>query len=150
MRMNQRRNTNDDYAVDGAHTTSNPHHRRHDHGRHSDQVFRDQTTLIRLLEHLDYAVEDASAAHSADELYADRMRFNSVVEELTQVQECAKRLSDDCRATMPDLPWNELRALRNILVHEYDSIDADSLYATATRDAPELAERLRPIIDAIE
>ncbi|WP_101621885.1 DUF86 domain-containing protein [Bifidobacterium parmae] len=142
--MSQRQNTDDDYA------TSSPRHRRHGHSRHSDQAFRDQTTLIRLLEHLDYAIEDASAARSADELYAERMRFNSVVEELTQVQECAKRLSDDCRFAMPDLPWNELRALRNILVHEYDSIDADSLYVTATRDAPALAERLRPIIDAIE
>lgn len=117
---------------------------------HDDQIFRDQTLLIRLLEHLDYAIDDASAAHTSDELYADRMRFNSVIEEMTQVQECARRLSDDFRSATPELPWNELRGLRNILVHEYDGIDVEALYATATRDAPALAERLRPYVDAID
>ncbi|WP_240539262.1 HepT-like ribonuclease domain-containing protein [Bifidobacterium sp. SO1] len=127
-------------------TRTRSHRPRHDH---ADQTFRDQTTLIRLLEHLDHAIEDAGAATSADELFADRMRFNSVAMEMTQVQECARSLSDGYRETMPDLPWNELRALRNVLVHEYDEIDAESLYDTVTHDAPQLAARLRPAVDAI-
>ncbi|RSX56695.1 DUF86 domain-containing protein [Bifidobacterium samirii] len=118
-------------------------------GRHDDQRFRDETTLIRLAEHLDNAIADAAGVESADALFADRLRFNSVAMEMTQAQECARRLSDDFRAMMPDLPWSELRALRNVIVHEYDAIDSDVLYATVTMDAPRLASALRPMVESI-
>lgn len=117
---------------------------------HSDQLFRDQTTLIRLLEHLDHAIEDARGAQSPDDLFANRMRFNSVAMEMTQAQECARRLSESCRQSMPDLPWAELRALRNVLVHDYDEIDVESLYDTVMHDVPELTAQLHPIVDAID
>ncbi|WP_258175674.1 HepT-like ribonuclease domain-containing protein [Bifidobacterium callitrichos] len=125
------------------------HGHHHNEHRHDDQLFRDQTTLVRLLEHLDHAVEDASATHSPDDLFADRVRFNSVAMEMTQAQECARRLSEDYRRIMPNLPWAELRALRNALVHDYDEIDVESLYDTVTQDVPALATRLRPVVEAI-
>ena len=118
--------------------------------RHHDQVFRDETNLIRLLEHLDYAIEDARAVSSARALESNRILLNSVAMEMTQVQECARRLSDAFHDARPDLPWKELRALRNVLVHEYDEIDVDELYNTVTVDAPRLAASLHPIVDAIE
>ena len=95
--------------------------------RHTDQRFRDETNLIRLVEHLQRAHDDASAAGSAEKLESDYMRFNSVAMDMVQAQESARRLSDDFRETVPQLPWNELRALRNVIVHEYDGIDAFAL-----------------------
>lgn len=117
---------------------------------HSDQVFRDETTLIRLLEHLDYAIKDVRTVNSARALENNRVLLNSVAMEMTQVQECARRLSDAFHEARPDLPWKELRALRNILVHEYDEIDVDELYSTVTIDAPRLSANLHPIVDAID
>ncbi|WP_288921291.1 HepT-like ribonuclease domain-containing protein [uncultured Bifidobacterium sp.] len=43
-----------------------------------------------------------------------------------------------------------MRGLRNIIVHEYDAIDADELYRTVTVDVPHLIELLQPIVNAIE
>ena len=102
---------------------------------HTDQRFRDETNLIRLVEHLQRAHDDASAVGSAEALEEDYMRFNSVAMDVVQAQESARRLSDEFHETVPQLPWNELRALRNIIVHEYDGIDAFALYESATTDA---------------
>lgn len=118
--------------------------------RHTDQRFRDETNLIRLVEHLQRAHDDASAAGSAEKLESDYMRFNSVAMDMVQAQESARRLSDDFRETVPQLPWNELRALRNVIVHEYDGIDAFALYESATSDAETLLAKLRPYVDSIE
>jgi len=118
--------------------------------KHIDQRFRDETNLIRLVEHLQRAHDDASAAGSAEKLEADYMRFNSVAMDMVQAQESARRLSDGFRETAPQLPWNELRALRNIIVHEYDGIDAFALYESATSDAETLLAKLRPYVDSIE
>ena len=118
--------------------------------KHIDQRFRDETNLIRLVEHLQRAHDDASAAGSAEKLEADYMRFNSVAMDMVQAQESARRLSDGFRETAPQLPWNELRALRNIIVHEYDGIDAFALYESATSDAETLLAKLRTYVDSIE
>ncbi|KFI91673.1 putative toxin-antitoxin system, antitoxin component [Bifidobacterium saguini DSM 23967] len=117
---------------------------------HHDQVFRDQSTLIRLLDHLINAINDIGDIPSSAALEDNRIRFNSVAMEMAQVQECARKLSDSFRSTMPNLPWNELRALRNVIVHDYDEIDVESLYDTVTKDAPHLVAQLQPLVDAIE
>lgn len=118
--------------------------------RHADQRFRDDTNLIRLAEHLVRASRDANAASSAQELEADYMRFNSVAMDMVQAQEAARKLSDGFLEEVPQLPWHELRGLRNAIVHEYDEIDSDALYVTATVDVPRLLAQLQPYLDAIE
>ena len=118
--------------------------------RHADQRFRDDTNLIRLAEHLARASRDANAVASAQELEADYMRFNSVAMDMVQAQEAARNLSDGFLEEVPQLPWHELRGLRNAIVHEYDEIDPDALYVTATVDVPRLLAQLQPYLDAIE
>lgn len=117
---------------------------------HTDQRFRDETTLLRLVEHLGFAVQDAAKAPSAADLEDNRPLLNSVAMELIQAQEAANQLSDAFISEIPDLPWPQLRGLRNIIVHEYDAIDADELYRTVTVDVPHLIELLQPIVNAIE
>jgi uncharacterized protein with HEPN domain len=118
--------------------------------RHADQRFRDDTNLIRLAEHLARASRDANAVASAQELEADYMRFNSVAMDMVQAQEAARKLSDGFLEEVPQLPWHELRGLRNAIVHEYDEIDPDALYVSATVDVPRLLAQLQPYLDAIE
>lgn len=117
---------------------------------HTDQRFRDETTLLRLVEHLGFAVQDAAKAPSAADLEDNRPLLNSVAMELIQAQEAANQLSDAFISEIPDLPWPQLRGLRNIIVHEYDAIDADELYRTVTVDVPQLIELLQPIISDID
>ena len=117
---------------------------------HTDQRFRDGTTLLRLVEHLGFAVQDAAKAPSAADLEDNRPLLNSVAMELIQAQEAANQLSDAFISEIPDLPWPQLRGLRNIIVHEYDAIDADELYRTVTVDVPRLIELLQPIISDID
>ena len=69
---------------------------------------------------------------------------------MVQVQESAKKLSDEFRSAVPELPWRELRALRNVIVHQYDEIEPFALYESATRDAAVLLTQLTPYVEAIE
>ncbi len=78
------------------------------------------------------------------------MRFNSVAMDMVQAQEAARKLSDEFLEEVPQLPWHELRGLRNAIVHEYDEIDPDALYVSATVDVPRLLAQLQPYLDAIE
>ncbi|MBT1165252.1 DUF86 domain-containing protein [Bifidobacterium simiarum] len=103
---------------------------------------RDGLLLAELIEHLGYAYDDVSEFAAAEDLALDRKSRNSAAKEIEQAQECAARLSDSARTAMADVPWRELRGLRNVIVHEYGDVDWDVLYDTVMIDFP-------PVIDTL-
>ena len=60
----------------------------------------------------------------------DRTRFetsrlvqDAVIRNLQTLTESSQRLSDDIKATEPQVPWRELAGFRNVIVHGYLGID---------------------------
>ena len=54
---------------------------------HTDQRFRDETTLLRLVEHLGFAVQDAAKAPSAADLEDNSPVLNSLAMQHLQAPE---------------------------------------------------------------
>jgi uncharacterized protein with HEPN domain len=42
----------------------------------------------------------------------------------------------------PELPWAEMRAMRNVVIHQYFSVDPDILWTTVTNDLPILKQQI--------
>ena len=71
----------------------------------------------------------------------------AVLHQLIVIGEAAKRLSPDFRGAHPEVPWKSIAGLRDILVHEYDTVDLEEVWRTVQADLPKLiafAERLSP------
>lgn len=62
------------------------------------------------------------------------------------VGEAAKQVSEPTRAQHPAVPWSATAQVRVRLIHHYLDIDLDILWATVTRDLPELLAAL-PTVD---
>ncbi|MCB0307669.1 MAG: DUF86 domain-containing protein, partial [Calditrichaeota bacterium] len=62
------------------------------------------------------------------------------------IGEAATRLSQDLRDAHPAVPWREVIAFRNRLIHGYDTIDRDILWAILTTDFPKLRKELESIV----
>lgn len=58
------------------------------------------------------------------------------------IGEAASNISSATRAKYPNVPWRNIRAMRNFLFHGYFEIDADVLWQTATVSVPELRQQL--------
>jgi uncharacterized protein with HEPN domain len=52
--------------------------------------------------------------------------------------ESTQRLSDQLKATQPEIEWREIAAFRNILVHDYLGIDLETVWKITQRDIPNL------------
>ena len=63
-----------------------------------------------------------------------------------QIGEHARNLSDDMRATLTDISWKQIIGMRNKLIHNYDKIRTNIVWAVITEDAPILAERCLEIL----
>ncbi len=94
---------------------------------------------------LAYANEAMQLVEGKDRLQVENDRvLNLALQRLIEViGEAAGRVSDDGRDACPDMPWQQMIGMRNRLIHGYDSVDPDILWATVTIDLPNLAEQLR-------
>lgn len=104
-------------------------------------------------------LRDMLDAITAIERYRDRDRASFERDELLQVWflrhlqilgEAARGIPEDVRALAPDVPWPNIVGMRNVLVHGYFEIDADIVWAAASRDVPVLKPALRRLLRDLE
>jgi len=104
-------------------------------------------------------LQDMLEAIGKIEEYASRGRDAFLQDELLQVWmthhiqiigEAAANLSPGFREHYRDLPWADIVAMRNVVVHEYFGIDLSEIWDTVQADIPELKSRLLAILSAVD
>lgn len=71
------------------------------------------------------------------------MRYNATIKQIENIGEAIKNLEKNFTDQYPQVPWAEIKAMRNILIHEYWQTDLDEIYHTATSDIPALKQILQ-------
>lgn len=67
---------------------------------------------------------------------------SAILYQLTVIGEAVKRLSAEFRAAHPHIHWALMAGMRDHLVHAYDLVDWDEVWKTATKDIPDLLEKI--------
>lgn len=80
-----------------------------------------------------------------DDWLEDAQCQDAVVRRFEIIGEAARRISDESRALL-DLPWKEMNAMRNAMIHEYDSVDLYEVWDTIQKDIPRLIDQLEKIV----
>jgi uncharacterized protein with HEPN domain len=57
---------------------------------------------------------------------------------ILQIGELAGHLSNDFRAAYPEMPWQAMKAMRNVAAHRYGKFDVEMLWGTITKNIPVL------------
>ncbi len=108
-------------------------------------MYRDHDTL----EDIRLAAEQAIAY--CNEVSKQRFRTSSLhqdatIRQLEIVGEAVKRLSEGLKARNKKIQWRRFAGIRNLLIHEYDSIDVDKVWQVVKRDLPKLLNQLQSIV----
>ncbi len=77
---------------------------------------------------------------------ADDRTVDAVVRNLEIIGEAAKRVPSSVAERHPEIPWSRMSEMRNILVHEYHSVDPSIIFDTARHDLPPLLAPLRSML----
>ncbi|MEO1295775.1 MAG: DUF86 domain-containing protein [Cyanobacteria bacterium J06636_16] len=67
---------------------------------------------------------------------------SAVVFQLLILGEAVKRISFAYREKHPQIPWGAMAGMRDNLIHNYDDIDLNEVWRTATIDIPALMQQL--------
>lgn len=65
---------------------------------------------------------------------------------LLQIGELVSRLSEDFKSAYTQIPWTQIKALRNIVAHGYGTIDKKLIWKTIQNDVPHLKSYINEII----
>lgn len=82
------------------------------------------------------------------DLDGNRMLVLAVVKSIEIVGEAASRVTVEGRAEAPGLPWQQIIAMRNRLIHGYFDVDLDIVWSTVQGELPQLIAELETIVDA--
>lgn len=88
------------------------------------------------------------AGVEAEAFFDSDLLRSAVVHKLSIIGEAAARVSEELRARYPAVPWPQIIAFRNILVHAYFGIDWDVVWLAAKDRVPVLREQVARILAA--
>ncbi len=74
------------------------------------------------------------------------MLRSAVVQKLVVIGEAAARVPNELADRHPEVPWPQIIAFRNILVHAYFGIDWDIVWRAATNRCPVLRVQIACIL----
>ncbi|ETX00123.1 HepT-like ribonuclease domain-containing protein [Candidatus Entotheonella palauensis] len=74
---------------------------------------------------------------------SNTMIFDATVRNLELIGEAATHIPETVRQMHPEIPWRQLVATRNRLIHGYLGIDNDTLWSIIRDDVPMLVTLLK-------
>lgn len=104
-----------------------------------------EVALRQILSHAREAVEIVRGKTRAD-LDKDRLLNLALTRLIEIIGEAANRVPEDIQAQYPELPWIQMIGARNRLIHGYDNVDFDILWAIIEDDLPALITKIEKIL----
>jgi uncharacterized protein with HEPN domain len=72
-----------------------------------------------------------------------------VIRGLEIIGEAAGKISPSLREKYPHIPWREIAAMRDKLIHDYIGVNTHIVWKTATEDLPAIEPKLRETLDEL-
>jgi uncharacterized protein with HEPN domain len=76
----------------------------------------------------------------------DRMRHSAVIREFEIIGEAVGNLPGSMKEIYPDVPWQDIKDFRNLLIHEYFGVDLEIVWNTVCNDLPILLDTVRRLM----
>jgi len=85
---------------------------------------------------------------SKEDFLADRKTQQAVILNIVVIGEAATQLANECPAFVdqtPELPWKQMRGMRNRMAHGYFEINMDIVWDTVQDAFPDLERKIAAI-----
>jgi uncharacterized protein with HEPN domain len=100
----------------------------------------DREKLLDIKEAIENVQKYASRGENA--FRKDELIQTWILHHIQILGEAAARLSDEFQEKHPEIPWFKIIGMRNILVHDYFSIDINAVWSVVENDLPVLYEQI--------
>lgn len=102
--------------------------------------------LQDMLENAKRAIQFA-AGMNYETFAKDDKTIYAVIRAVEIIGEAAVNIPEDVRSKYPDIPWRDIKGMRNKLVHQYFGVNMEVVWQTIHEDLPMIIGVLEKIID---
>ena len=88
------------------------------------------------------------AALRAQRTTPERVLLDAACRNLEILGEAANKTDAEFRAAHPEIPWRQMVAARNVLIHAYEGTDPAIVWGIVEREIPDLLSTVRRLIGA--
>ncbi len=108
-----------------------------------------RTFKNRIQDILDAIVEIQSFTDGMafEDFLEDRKTVRAVLYNMAIIGEAAATLMPDIEQVYPEIPWVEVRGMRNIVVREYFQVNLEIIWQTIQEDLSPLASSLQELLE---
>ena len=92
--------------------------------------------IIEYTRHLDF-----------EQFRSDTKTFDAVVRNFEIIGEAAAHVPEEIVANHPEIPWQDMRDMRNVLAHEYFGINENIVWNTIQDDLLPLVPQLKSLLE---
>jgi len=75
----------------------------------------------------------------------DRKTIDAVIRNFEIIGEAATHVPEEVQNNYREVPWSQMKGIRNLLIHEYFGVDVDVVWETIQKDLEPLKKSLKKI-----
>ena len=91
-------------------------------------------------------IEEYTHGMTFAEFQGNQKTIDAVIRNVAVIGEAASRVPDDVVSQIAEIPWAEMRGMRNLLIHEYFLVSLPILWHTVVENLPPLIPLLQRIL----
>jgi uncharacterized protein with HEPN domain len=86
------------------------------------------------------------SAGGGETVFASRTLQDAILRNLQILCEPTQRVAEQYKQEHPNIPWQSIAGMRNVLVHDYFYVDFETVWTIVERDLPPLEQVMRLIL----
>ncbi len=87
-------------------------------------------------------IREYTSQLTLDRFLSDHQAQDAVIRRFQVMGDAAKSIPEGFKAEHPEIPWREMMAQRDVLVHDYFDINFERLWQTVQNEMPSLDEKV--------
>lgn len=91
-------------------------------------------------------IESYTAGVGKESFLENFMMQDALMRQIEIIGEASNSISNDFREKHATLPWSQMRAIRNKIVHDYRGINLHVIWETVQNDLPALKKQIQKIL----
>ncbi len=107
----------------------------------------DRVRIQHMIDAANEALSFVADKRRAD-LDRDRKLVLALVKSIEIVGEAASKVSRELKTESPQIPWIDIAAMRNRLIHGYFDVNLDIVWQTVTQELRQLLEAMQKLMSA--
>jgi len=112
--------------------------------RDPELFIQDMLKAIEKIERYTESIENLEEFEKKD------IVVDAVLRNLEIIGEAAKNIPEEIRKKYPEIPWNRVVGLRNVVIHGYFVVDLEIIWVIIREQLPELKDVLRKMMDRFQ